>query len=448
MDSRETFAFKREIPVRGEVEVFVAGGGPAGVAAALAARRQGRKVFLAEARTCLGGMGTAGMVPIFMQFADGVHFVAGGIGEEIYEKLFAVGGAGPDDKFDNPHRVVNVRAEFLKRLYDQLLIEAGVDFAFMTQLIGVERDGDRITHAVLCAKSGIFAVKAEMFVDCTGDGDMAAMAGAPFEKGDAQGTLMPGTLCSLWADVDWDAVRRSDSRPDSSRLAEAFEDNVFTLKDYHLPGMFRVGRHTGGGNIGHTFGVDGTDERSLTAALVWGRKSLVEYERYYKRYLKGFENMELVATGSLLGVRETRRIMGDYVLCVEDFKRRATFDDEIGRYSYPVDVHPPKPGKRAFEEFTKEFGEELRYSDGESYGIPYRSLLPKGVANCLVAGRCISCDREMQGSVRVMPGCFITGQAAGTAAALGVEKSLDARSVDVSELQGRLKAMGAYLPNC
>ena len=449
MDSIKTLKLKREIPVRDEVDVFVAGGGPAGVAAALAAGRQGRKVFLAEAHTCLGGMGTAGMVPIFMQFADGVNFLAGGIGEEIYEKLYAAGGGGPDDKFDNPHRLLGIRVEVLKRLYDELLLEAGVDFTFGTLLVAVETDGGRVTHAILSAKSGLFAVRAETFIDCTGDGDLAVMAGVPFEKGDEEGTLMPGTLCSLWADVDWDAVYGSGLGIGASRLADAFKDKVFTLMDYHLPGMFRVGRGVGGGNIGHTFDVDGTDERSLTRALIWGRKSLVEYERYYKEYLKGFEKMELVATGSLLGVRETRRITGDYVLTVEDFKKRAVFADEIGRYCYPVDIHPPRPGDRdEFEKFMREFHGALRYDDGESYGIPFRSLLPKGLTNCLVAGRCISCDRKMLGSVRVMPGCFITGQAAGLAAALAVEKGKEVRSIEVPELQQRLKEMGAYLPNC
>jgi len=431
--------FQRSIPIRHEVDVFVAGGGPSGVAASVAAARQGRSVFLAERHTCLGGMGTAGLVPAFMQFSDGVNMLAAGIGEEILTKLQQAGGTGPDSKF-------SIHAEVLKRIYDDLLLDAGIDFTFETQLIGVEKEDDRVSLAILAAKTGLFAVKAKVFIDCTGDGDLAAWAGAPFEKGGEEGDLMPGTLCSLWIDVDWEAIKEGGRWRDDSRLEEAFKDKVFTYEDRHLPGMWRVGEHLGGGNIGHTFGVDNTDERSVTEALIWGRKSILEYERYYKKYLKGFEEMKLVATGSLLGIRESRRIMGDYVLNLEDFEKRATFEDEIGRYSYPVDIHASKPDAASYAKFEKEF-RTLRYGRGESYGIPYRALVPQKLSNVLVAGRCVSTDRYMQGSIRVMPGCYITGQAAGVAAAIAVEKQVNTRSFPVSELQTRLKKIGAFLPN-
>lgn len=432
--------FRREIPVRQEVDVFVAGGGPAGCAAALAAARQGRSVFLAERHTCLGGMGTAGMVPVFMQFSDGVSFLAGGVGHEIAERLARACGFELRD-------CLAIQAEVLKRLYDDLLLDAGVGFTFETALIAVEKESaDRVGLAVLAAKSGLFAVRAKVFIDATGDGDLAAWAGAPFEKGDAEGSLMPGTLCSLWANVDWEAVAKGGLGAGESQLESAFRDGVFTLPDRHLPGMWRVGDGIGGGNIGHTFGVDSTDERSVTKALLWGRKVILEYERYYKEYLKGFERMALVATASLLGIRESRRILGDYVLNLEDFKGRAVFDDEIGRYAYPVDIHASKPDEANYRKFAEEF-RTLRYGKGESYGIPYRVLVPRGLSNVLVAGRCVSADRYLQGSIRVMPGCYITGQAAGLAAALAIERGTDTRGFPVAELQRRLKAIGAFLPN-
>jgi hypothetical protein len=432
--------FQREIPVRHEVDVFVAGGGPAGVAASVSAARQGASVFLAERNNCLGGMGTAGMLPVFMMFSDGVNMLAAGVGEQILTRLRQAGGTGPDSD-------LTIRGEVLKRVYDNLLLEAGVKFTFLTSLVAVDVAADKVTHVILAAKSGLFAVRARLFIDCTGDGDLAAWAGATFEKGDTDGRLMAGTLCSLWADIDWDEVNRGGRPSDESRLEDAFRDNVFTMNDRHLPGMYRVGRHTGGGNIGHTFGLDSTDERSLTEALISARKSLTEYERYYKEYLQGFGQMELVATASQLGCRESRRIMGDYVLNVEDFKRRAVFDDEIGRYCYPVDIHAAKSDQASYEEYARDF-KNLRYNAGESYGVPYRVLLPKGLSNLLVAGRCISADRYIQSSIRVMPGCFITGQAAGVAAAIAVEKDAGTRGVPVSELQSRLKSVGAFLPNC
>ncbi len=440
-----TVAWQGELPVRHDVDVFVAGGGPAGLAAAVAAAREGARVFLAEGQTCFGGMGTSGLIPVFMQFADGVNFLAAGLGREIYEAMWDRGAAYPSCPRDNPTRIASIRAEGLKRVYDTLVTAAGVQFTFMTQVIGVQAAEGRIIHAFCAAKSGVFAVRAKQFIDATGDGDLAAWAGAPFEKGDAEGAMMPGTLCSLWADIDWPAVHAAKMWP-QAYVPKGIEAGILTVPDLHLPGMWQVGDHVGGGNIGHLFGVDGTDERSLTAALMHGRRSLLEYEQFFKKILKGYENMALVATGALPGIRETRRIMGDYMLSVKDFEARAVFADEIGRYSYPVDIHASRPDAKAFKAFEEKF-EKLRYQPGENYGIPYRCLTPRGLHNVFVTGRCISADRAMQGSVRVMPGCFITGQAAGTAAAMAAAGSGDTRAVDVATLQGRLLKAGAYLPN-
>ncbi len=437
--------FRRDIPVRHEVDVLVAGGGPAGVAAAVAAAEQGASVFIAEGHTCFGGMGTAGLVPWFCKFGDGVHFHAGGVGRRIYDLVYERGGTSSPPGSMSPA----IRAEVLKRIYDDLVADSGAAFTLQTQIIGIEQDGPRVTHAICSGKSGLFAIAAKTFVDCTGDGDLCAWGGAPVEKGDAEGGMMAGTLCSLWSGIDWETVNqaRSEGLRDDSRCAEAGADGVFTIPDKHLPGMCMTSAEgVGGGNIGHTFGVDATDERSVTEALVWGRKLVVEYERYYKEYLKGYEQMQLVATGSLLGIRETRRIMGDYVLVLDDFQRQAVFEDEIGRFAYPVDIHAATSGEKAYAKFLEEYT-ALRYKAGESYGIPYRALVPRNLDNVLVAGRCISSDRYLQSSVRVMPGCYITGQAAGVAAALAAAGAGDTRQVDVSDLQGRLKQMGAFLPN-
>lgn len=433
-------AFLRKLPVKYEVDVFVAGGGPAGTAAAVAAQSQGASVFLAEAHSCFGGMGTAGRVPVFMPVSDGVNFLPGGFGRRVLDRL------AKEKSLPGPATDI----EALKRVYDALVAESGAAFSFQTTLCAVEASGGRISHVVCAAPGGLFAVKARVFVDATGNGDLAAWAGAAFEKGDTQGRLMPGTLCSLWSGVDWKtwAERRPKGpQPDGHMLEKAFADGVFTVQDRHLTGMHNLGEGLAGGNIGHTYGVDGTDERSLTEALVFGRKSMKEYERYYRGYLKGFENVRLVATGSLLGVRETRRITGDYVLGIADYKARAVFPDEIGRYAYAIDIHPLTTDKASYEKHRKEFDEEFRYKKGESYGIPYRILTPKGFDNLLVAGRCVSTDQLVHGSLRVMPGCFITGQAAGVAAAMCASDAKPVRAADVGELQRRLKVLGAYLPN-
>lgn len=430
--------FSRNIELRKDVDVCVIGGGPAGVAAAVAAAKQGVRVFLAEAHTCFGGMGTAGMVPAFMTFSDGVNVVASGVGSEILQKLREAGGTGPDND-------LTIKPEALKKVYDEYILSHKVDFLFQTTLIGAECDSGVVSSAVFAAKSGIFAVKAKIYIDCTGDGDLAAMAGAEFEYGDENANLMPGTLCSAWDNVDWEKHRACGKAP-REFLPKAFEDGIFRVNDPHHPGMWRIGKHLAGGNIGHTFGLDSTNEKSLTEALIEGRRQLPEFKKFYRNYVPGFENVELISSASLLGIRESRRITGDYVLNLQDFIASSSFDDEIGRYCYPVDIHISKPCKDHYAKFKKE-NKTFCHKKGESYGIPYRILTPKKIKNILVAGRSVSSDRYVQSSIRVMPGCFITGQAAGTAAALASAENLNTRQISIKKLREKLIGIGAYLPD-
>ena len=437
-----SLTFSREIPVRHTVDVCIAGGGPSGVAAALAAARSGASVFVIEGQSCFGGMGTVGLVPAFMRFGDGITFLAQGVGSEIYT-LLKKETTIYDDRV---HDMVGFDVEALKRIYDRLMKDSGADFTFNTHLIAVEAENGVVKSAICAAKSGLFAVRAKVFIDCTGDGDLAAWAGAPYEKGDENGRMMPGTLCSLWANFDWDA-HLAQGKPDSAYLEQAFREGIFSIPDRHLPGMFRTGKNTAGGNLLHTFGADGTDERSMTEALLWGRELTLEYERYYRRFFpESFSESVLVATGGLLGIRESRRILGDYVLDTEDFKNKAVFADEIGRYCYPVDLHPQTSDLTEWERFEEEYA-RMRYQPGDSYGIPYRILTPRGMHNLLTAGRCVSADRTIQGSIRVMPGCYLTGQAAGMAAYMAVEGDCSVREISIPNLQQRLIDFGAYLPN-
>lgn len=447
--------FSRDIEVRHSVDVCVLGGGSAGTAAAVTAARQGRKVLLIEGQGCFGGMGTSGGLRAFCSFTNGAEFLADGFGRDLYHRLRdaggITGGSGSfamapklEGYFDTPF----FDGEVLKRVLDDMVVESGADFSLFTQFIAVEAQEGRVQSVICAGKSGIFAVRADLFIDCTGDGDLCAWAGAPFEKGDNDGSMMPPTLCSLWADVDWEKAHASGfgEWTEEKHLPRAFADKVFTIEDPHLPGMMPVGKHLGAGNIGHIFGVDGTDERSLTRAMICGRKLMLEYQPFYKKYLIGYEHIQLAATSPLLGVRETRRILGDYYMVADDFLRRAVFEDEIGRFAYAVDIHASKPSEDTFTEFMDIF-RDFRYQAGESYGIPYRCLIPQRLDNVLMAGRCISADRHMIGSLRVMPCCFLTGQAAGMAAALASEQHATPREVKHAELQTRLKAIGAYLPN-
>lgn len=429
----ETINFSQNIPIKYDVDVFIAGGGPAGVAAAVCAARNGAKVYLAEAQGALGGMGTTGLVPVFAQFSDGVNICAAGVGMEILTRLRKMDGTGDEGG-------LSIKAEVLKRLYDDMLLEAGVKFSFGTHLIAAQTEDKEVKYVVLYAKSGIFAVRAKSFVDCTGDADLISMAGADFEKGDEEKDLMPGSLCSLWSGIDWSIADRDTTQ--KRMFEKATEDGAFTLKDEGMPGIWQVSEENGGGNLGHSFDIDPTDEVSLTRGMIEQRKKLVQYKRYFRDYLTGYDRLELVATANIMGIRESRRISGDYKLTLDDFNKRAVFDDEIGRYCNFVDIHAKSKEKHA--EMLKKV---KNYTSGESYGIPYRTLVPKGLSNVLAAGKIISCDRYILGSVRVMPGCFITGQAAGTAAAMIASQGKDSRSIDVKELQKTLKNDGAYLPN-
>lgn len=433
---KEILDYQKSIPIKYTVDVFVAGGGPAGISAAIAAARQGKRVFLAEAGGSFGGSGTIGLVPSFAQFTDGEHFLADGIGREVFERLYS-------DPCDYSRRFKPFSVERLKQVYDEMIVEAGVKFTFFTRLVDVISENGLVEAVILTSKSGLFALKAAVYIDCTGDADLVEWAGGETVYGDANGIAMPATLCSLWANIDY---KRIDQHV-TSRLDDAFRDGVFTKEDRHIPGIqwSEPKKGIGGGNIGHVYEVDARDERSLTDAMLEGRRTVREFERYYSEYLHGYEDMHLCYTADLLGIRESRRVVGDYVLTGADFVARASFDDEIGRYAYPVDIHAMKPDNASFAAFENEY-RTLRYGVGESYGIPYRVLIPKGLTNVLTAGRCVSTDRQMQASIRVMPGCFITGQAAGVAAALASEQSGEVRMIAVDTLQEKLRGLGAYLP--
>ena len=429
--------YVREINLKYDVDVFVAGGGPAGVAAAVTAARMGANVFCAERAQCFGGMATLALVPAFMRFSDGENFLAGGIGREIFDRH-----CGADVDFTL--KEIPIDAEKLKLIYDNIMIEAGVKFAFETEVIDVEVDNGEIKHLILRSGDDICAAKAKVYIDATGNGTLCVKAGAPFEMGDERGLMMPATLCTTWSGIDWSrAVFEPGKDPDARMLAEAFRDGVFSVEDPKLSGMWPFENDRGGGNIGHSFGVDGTNAESLTAGILDARRRMREYEYYYNNYLPGYEDARLNSTANVLGIRESRRIIGEEYLTSDAYFNYATFDNEIGRYAYPIDMH--KSGIDEKEKFEGVF--EKDYEKGRSYGIPFGCLVPKNTVNLLMAGRCISGDREIIGSLRVMPGCFITGMAAGAAAAMSVEEDTAIREIDVKNLQKKLKKMGAYLPN-
>ena len=445
------FTYEKRLEIRYTPDVFVAGGGPAGIAAAIACARQGKQVFVVDSFSAFGGAADTMLVPAFKPFGDSQNFLAGGIGREIYDRLKA-------DAFPRFRRYcpMSIPVEQLKRLYDDMIEEAGVRYLFHTSIVdAITKDG-RIDTVICAAKGSMFGVRAKVYIDCTGDGDLAHYAGAHSEYGDENGKTMAATLCGIWDGIDWGRVKK----PDNRNIDAAFRDHVFQNEDRHLPGMWPIAEGTrgedgalypngvGGSNAGHVYDVDAREAASLTEGIVRGRRQLMEYRRYYREYLTGYENTELLYSASYLGIRESRRVDCDYRLVLDDFVNRAVFEDEIGRYNYGVDIHSPVNTAEGYRKFLADI-QKYQYKPGESYGIPYRTLTVAGLSNLYVAGRCICTDRNLQSSVRVMPGCYITGQAAGVGAALTCDTTAncDIRAIDTHELQKRLVALGAFLPH-
>ncbi len=437
--------FSREITLNEEYDIIVVGGGPAGCAAAISAARSGAHTLLIEASFVLGGMGTIGLVPAWCPFSDKIKVIYKGIAEEVFNKA----KEGMDHVKREDTDWVPIDPEALKRVYDEMVTEAGGQVLFATQVVDAVRTEDRIEYVITSNKRGLTAYKAHVFIDCTGDGDLFAYAGLPFEYGDEEQVVQPSTHCFTLANVDEYHYRNDPvlhmNNPDCAAYSIARSEKYPLITDAHC-----CHSHQGPGtvsfNAGHLWNVDSTDPLNISKAVMEGRSLAYQYHQGLKEYLPAtYGASYLVNTASVMGVRESRRITGEYVLTCEDYMERRTFPDEIGRNSYFLDVHLTKEerdkvmrGESNGEEGFKSYG------PGESHGIPYRSLIPGEVTNLLAAGRIISCDHRILGSVRVMPVCLVTGQAAGTAAALAV-KTGDTHKVDVEELRNKLKSDGAYL---
>lgn len=434
---------EREVPLEDGWDVLVVGGGPAGCTAAAAAAREGAKTLLVEASGCLGGMGTSGLVPAWMTFGDQEKLVIRGLAEQVFTAC----------KRGTPHMKAEsqggeIDPELLKRIYDEMVTSAGTKVLFNTQLAGVEmtEPGD-VAALLLCNKAGLTACRAKVYVDCTGDGDLAAWAGAEFVKGDEYGEMMPATHCFILSSVDEYAYCYGPSLSPTTITALLASGKYPEIADMHLCHSL-IGPHTVGFNAGHLWDVDNTDPWSVSRALMQGRNIARAFRDGLAEMHPAFANAFLAATASMMGIRETRRIIGDYVLSIDDYLARRSFPDEICRNAYPTDIHTAKHEIDASRQGQLDvMGRFERYQRGESYGIPYRCLTPHGLRNVLIAGRSISCDRPVQSSIRTMPVCLGLGEAAGLAAALtAVQAPYDVHAVQTEELRRRLCEEGGYLP--
>ncbi len=437
---------ERNIQLNAEWDVIVVGGGPAGCTAAIASAREGAKTLLIEATGCLGGMGTAGLVPAWCPFSNGKDMVTQGIGKKIFEEVKKGMLHVPEDALD----WVPIDHERLKRVYDEMVTEAGATVLFNTMLSAVDADDNGNVQAIITSnKAGLTAYSSKVYIDCTADGDLAVWAGAEYLKGDEDtGEMQPATLCFLLSNVNerayLDGPKLNPEKDEHSpAISISNSDDYPLVKDAHMCSVV-TGPTTVGFNACHLYGIDNTDPMSVSRGLIEGRKLADQIKNGLAKYHpKAFGNAYLVATGSLMGIRETRRIVGDYVLTIDDYANRRSFEDEISRNSYFIDVHPSlnSKGKKAAISEVKSCG------IGESHGIPYRCLTPKKLKNVLVSGRNISCDRYVLGSIRVMPPVMAFSEAAGMAAALATKiENYDVHKVDTDYLRQRLREEGAYLP--
>jgi len=447
----ETFTLTRKIPVGKEYDLVVAGGGPAGSAAAICAARLGLKVLLAEATGCLGGMGTSGLVCAFDPMADGEKMLIGGYMRELVETLFTRGflkpGIDPDTWRKNYHHWTPFSPEGLKLVLDELAVKAGVELRFFTRVIDAEAEGNKVKGVVLSSVEGYEYIKAKTFVDATGDAALANLCGAPCREAcvDTE-KVMPSTLACLFSEVDWSKKTVQFQNPEGVKLIEKeYDAGNFIQCDRHLVGISQVGRTIGYLNGGHIFGLRSTKVKDLTDGMILGRKIARDNERFLRKYSPSCENMELAATASIMGVRESRRILGEYEININDYMSKRQFPDQIGVFNKAVDIHSYDTTREEYDRLMKEYHGN-RLNKGECFGIPYSILVPKGWTNLWAAGRCNSSDIQVHGSIRVMPAAAMMGEAAGTAAAQSIKTGQPACDLNTKQLVETLREKGAYLP--
>ena len=432
-----TILYTRQLPIKESYDVIVCGGGAAGIGAAFAAAQKGAKTALIERFGFLGGMATAGYVNPMSEFAYNGRQVVGGIAWRFAQKLVENGGG----LVEAPRCNVSFNPEIYKLTAQQMLEEAGVICYMNTSLIDCTAEEGKITSVIVANKSGLFALSAAYFIDCTGDADLCALAGV--EMLPQEEAMQPGTLCFTLSGVDTTTERMHIIHQKNHRfnhqatfvrepLLKLREEGVDVpqfggpwLATTLIDGCITVNMTRSAMNA-----TDSTDYQKAEAKM---RKDVFRLVELMREHVKEFKNCQLASIATVAGIRESRRIKGIHVLTGKEYVVAHKFPDAIARSAHAVDIHLPGND-----------GQKLIFPEDAGY-IPYRSLITPTHRNLLVAGRCISADGEAFAAIRVQAPCMETGQAAGFAAALCLKDGRPVQDADVEALVSQVRAAGSFV---
>ncbi len=437
-----------------EYDVIVCGGGPSGFNAAISATRNGMKTILIEATGLIGGNSVNALVGPWMTYHKNNNYVVKGIAAELIDKLFkeqlTLGHI--KDPLGFCDTVTPIDVEGIKHLFFSMLEEAGVDILLHAFVSGVHKEDSVIKGVKVTSKSGIIDIFGKVVIDATGDGDVSFYAEADYVHGRKKDNLtQPMTMIFHVANVDIERIKSElKNNPDNFVISKEYDFSYLAVSgffsqvklakennDFNLPRdrvlLFQeVNQNTVSINMTRVQGLSGADAFDLSKAEVEARRQIREAFVFLKKYIPGFEKSYIVRTPSKIGVRETRHIIGDYLIDVDDIINCQSFDDSIALSGFPMDIHSPSGDSLELFDENKEL----------PYEIPLRSLLVKGIENLLVSGRCISATHEASASLRVTPTVMAIGESAGIIAALAVRNKITCREVDYLQVQKRLKEQG------
>lgn len=437
-----------------EYDILVVGGGPSGIIAAKAASTSGKKVCLIEKSGYLGGCNTKSLVVPLMTFHAGDKQIIKGYAEEFIKLIDEEGGTIGHiiDPLGVAATITPVETEVYKYVAQEYLIESGVDILYHTEAMEVKKENENIDSIIVKTRSGYYEIKSKYYIDATGEGEIAYLSGCDMKIGrDKDGKCQPMTMMFKINNVNIDKIiTYADENPSEfiiskdinslsevkriavsgffSKIKEGTRNNDFTVNRDRVLFFELNERGEVAINMSRVIDKKSTEGFDLSDATIEGRRQVIEIYKFLKKYIPGFENAKIVQSADEIGVRESRRVVGLYEVNENDIVDGSIFEDTVALGSWPIDIHDPE-GKNLVIK-------EMKF--GDYYGIPYRSLIPKGINNLLVTGKAISCTHEALASIRVSPICMALGHAAGIASKIAIADEVSYKEIDINKLKFEL----------